>query len=154
MKSAFIAAGAVVVSVLSASLAMALERPVYPAEKRYGTWFGNTYVGNVPACDSADVLGDIQSRFSARENEYWHSGLEIAGFDKVREIGLRTQGVDYIPRRYCVARVFLNDRQVREVSFTLAENLGPIGFGYGLEWCISGLDRLNAFAPNCKMIRP
>ena len=29
-----------------------------------------------------------------------------------------------------------------------------IGWGYGVEWCVHGLDRNHAFAPNCKMARP
>ncbi len=127
----------------------AAARPLVPAEDRY-----IPYTGHLPACDDPAVFERIQSRFYARESEFWKSGLAIVGFDQVREIGFRSNGLDYIPRRYCVARAFMNDANLREVSYSVDEDLGIIGFGFDVEWCVSGLDRLNAFAPGCKMARP
>jgi len=124
-------------------------RPLTPAESRY-----SRYSGMLPACDDPGVLSRIQSRFWNREAEYWNSGLEILGYDRVREIGFRSNGADYIPRRYCMARAYLNDQTARDVSYSVGEDLGFIGWGYGVEWCVSGLDRNYAFAPNCKMARP
>ena len=127
----------------------AAARPLVPAEDRY-----IPYAGRLPACDDPAVFERIQSRFYARESEFWKSGLAIVRFDQAREIGFRTNGLDYIPRRYCVARAFMNDAKLREVSYSVDEDLGIIGFGFDVEWCVSGLDRLNAFAPGCKMARP
>jgi hypothetical protein len=127
----------------------AAARPLVPAEDRY-----IPYSGHLPACDDPAVFERIQSRFYARESEFWKSGLAIVGFDHAREIGFRSNGLDYIPRRYCVARALMNDTKLREVSYSVDEDLGIIGFGFEVEWCVSGLDRLNAFAPACKMARP
>ncbi len=127
----------------------ALARPVTPAEKRY-----SPYSGQINACDDPAVLGRIQSRFSAKEIEYWNSTLEIRGFDRVRQIGLRSWGLDHIPRRYCMARAMMNDGRRRAVSYWVGEDLGIIGWGFGVEWCVHGLDRNLAFAPDCKMARP
>lgn len=126
----------------------AFARPLSPAEEYFH------YSGRLPACDDPAVFERIQSRFGDREREFWKSGLEITGFDHVREIGFRSNGVDYIPRRYCMARAYMNNHKLRDVSYTIAEDLGIIGFGFGVEWCVAGLDRLNAFAPNCAMARP
>jgi hypothetical protein len=125
-------------------------RPLTPAEaRRY------SYDGQLPDCADPDVVSRIQSRFSQTETEYWHSGLEIVGFDKIDEIGYRTNGVDYIPRRYCVAQAIMNDQKLRTVSYAIGKDLGIIGwFGFGVEWCVAGLDREKAYAPNCKMARP
>ena len=38
--------------------------------------------------------------------------------------------------------------------YSINEDLGIIGFGFGVEWCVGGLDRNDAYAPNCKMARP
>ena len=124
-------------------------RPLVPAERRY-----SPYSGVLPACADPAVLERIQSRFHDRESEFWNSGLEIVGFERVDEIGYRTNGLDYIPRRYCTARAYMNDQKLRSVSFSIAEDLGIIGIGFGVDWCVSGLDRLNAYAPDCKMARP
>jgi hypothetical protein len=142
--------GAGILSGFFASLPVAAQaRPLVPAERRYD-WFE----GRVPACDDPNVFERIQSRFQAREGEFWKSGLLISGFDRVREIGMRSNGLDLIPRRYCEARAFMNDGKLRTVSYTIAEDMGIIGWGFGVDWCVSGLDRNYAYAPNCKMARP
>ncbi len=128
----------------------AQARPLTPAETRE-----SSYSGKIPGCGDPDVVSRIQSRFSQTEGEYWHSGLEIVGFEQVDEIGYRTQGADYIPRRYCVAKAVMNDQKLRTVSYTIVQDMGIIGFfGFGVEWCVSGLDREKSYAPNCKMARP
>ena len=140
----FVAAGA-----QGFAAGQAEARPLTPAEKRY-----SPYDGVLPFCDDSGVLGKINDRFAGREREYWSSGLAIVGYDAIREIGYRSNGLDYIPRRYCKARVYMSDKKVREVSYWVGESLGPIGFGWGLEWCISGLDRNYAYGLDCKAARP
>jgi len=127
----------------------ASARPLVPAERRY-----DPYASNLPACDDPAVFERIQGRFHDAEVEYWKSGLEILGFESVTQIGYRSIGLDYIPRRYCVASVVMNDTKIRKVSYSVGEDLGIIGIGFGVEWCIAGLDRHDAYAPNCKMARP
>ena len=58
----------------------------------------------MPACDDPRVLGVISDRFSQYETIFWNGELGIAGYQRVREISLRGNGLDYIPRRYCIAR--------------------------------------------------
>ncbi len=134
---------------LALSAQSAMARPLTPAEQRL-----QSYSGLVPSCDEASALRDIQSRFNDRESEYWHSGLEIVAFDRVDEIGFRSNGLDYIPRRYCLARAVMSDQKLRTVSFSIGEATGSIGFTAGVEFCVGGLDRLNTFSPDCKMARP
>ena len=72
---------------------------IVPAEERY-----SPYTGVLPPCDDPGVLSRISDRFAQKEGEYWNSSIRLAGFDRIREIGYRANGVAYIPRRYCVAR--------------------------------------------------
>lgn len=124
-------------------------RPLVPAERRY-----SPFDSVLPACDDPAVFARIQSRFHDREAQFWDSGLEIAGFERVREIGYRTNGEDYIPRRYCSARAYLNNAKWHSVYYSINEDQGIIGFGFGVTWCVEGLDRNYAYAPHCKMVRP
>lgn len=140
--SAFIAAFAALAGVGSA-------RPLVPAERRY-----LPYDGFLPACDDPAALQRIQERFHDRESQFWRTGLEIMGFDAIQEIGYRTNGLDYIPRRYCRARAYMNDAKWRSVSFSINKDLGLIGAGDEVDWCVDGLDREDAYAPACKMARP
>ncbi len=141
--------GALALLVLATAVSAAWARPIEPAERRY-----SPYTGKVPFCQTPDVLDDIKTRFSDTESEYWKSGLQILGFDQPTEIGFRTNGLDYIPRRYCTVRAMMNDQKVHVVSYSVGELLGLIGADYGVEYCIAGLDRFNAYAPGCKMARP
>lgn len=141
--------GLLVVLVLAGSSFAAYARPVVPAENRF-----DSYEGELPPCDDPGVLSRITDRFGQKESEYWNSSLEIVTYDKVKSIGVRPWGLDHIPRTFCIARARLNDNSIHEVSYSIAEDLGIIGFGYGVEWCVGGLDRNYAYAPDCKMARP
>ena len=119
-----------------------------PAEQRF-----LPYSGNVPSCTDEAVLNRIQSRFSQKESEYWHSSLAIASYDRVRQLSLRSEGRSFIPRRYCTARVMMSDQRYRQVSYQIGEGLGIIGWGFGVDFCVSGLDRNWAYAPACRVVQ-
>ena len=133
---------------LTATLAVQ-ARPYTPAEKRE-----IPYSGALPSCQDPAVLTTIRNRFSQRERTYWRTGQEIESFARVREIGYRSNGPEFIPRRYCMARVSMANGRQRPVSYTIGEGLGMIGWGWGVEWCVHGLDYGLAFAPDCRMARP
>jgi hypothetical protein len=120
-----------------------------PAEYRYPP-----FTGALPSCADPGVLKDISDKFGWREMEYWSSGLAIAGFEKVAETGYRTNGLSYIPRRYCQGEALFTDGKARRVVFNIGEALGFIGISYGVTWCVVGLDRNHAFSPNCHAAGP
>ena len=141
--------GAIAAIVAVCVTGAALARPIVPAEKRY-----LDYSGELPPCDDAGVLSRISSRFEQKESDFWNSSLQILNYDHVKAVGVRPWGLDHIPRTFCMARATLNDQSVHEVSYSISEDLGIIGFGFGVEWCVDGLDRNYAYAPDCKMARP
>lgn len=146
--------------------ALAQNRPLVPAEKRY-----LPYTGEVPACDDPWVQGRIQSRFHEADREYWGSGLEFTGFDQFREVGFRSNGADFIPRRYCTAMGHLTDGKIRKVTYWIGEDLGFVGGDYmgifaffdrrtniinnwGVTFCVEGLDRNYAYGQGCQAAGP
>ena len=48
----------------------------------------------------------------------------------------------------------MNDQKTRAVSYWIGEGFGIIGTGWGVEWCVVGLDHNYADALNCKQARP
>ena len=138
---------AVALAVLGCGVAEA--RPLTPAEQR-----DQPYAGLIKQCNDPMAVGYIKGAFAGRELEYWHSGLTIVGFDDIHEIGFRSNGLDYIPRRYCQARALMSDNKVRPVSYEIVEGGGGIGFADNVVWCVVGLDRNDAFAPACKEAQP
>jgi hypothetical protein len=139
-------AGSIALMCLSAA---SVARPITPAENR--AW---AYTGQTPSCNDEGPLARIQSHFARREAGFWQSNLEIIQFQNVRQTGLRSTGLDFIPRRYCEAKARFNDGKMRQIAFWIGEGTGMTGFDWGVEWCVVGLDRLNASAPDCKMVRP
>lgn len=131
------------------AITAAAARDFIPAERRNPSWSAN-----LPDCADPSVIGKVQSGFASRESGYWQSSLAIAGIERIRTIAFRPWGADYIPRRYCVARATMSDGRVRTVSYNIIERAGIIGATWGVEWCVSGLDRLLYYAPDCKMARP
>ncbi len=132
-----------------------------PAERDY-----MPYNANLPACNDPGVLEMISARFAQKESDFWKSPLAIAGYDRIRQIGWRSNGPGYIPRRYCIARANVSDPRPRPlvhgphaVIYAIGEGeeirgFGFFGMGYGVEWCVIGLDRDLAFAPGCQAVRP
>ena len=122
-----------------------------PLELNFGL-FGPKYNGRVKACEAA--LGTITSQFHEKERTFWNSSLEITAYGEIRETAFRPWQSDNIPRRYCSADVMLSDGKQRTVHYSIIEDGGFAGFGQGVEWCVTGLDRNWAYDPGCKAARP
>ncbi len=112
------------------------------------------YQNQLLPCDDAAALQTIQSRFSEKERTHWNSNLAISGFDQVRLVTTNPHSQNLIPRRYCTARAVLSDGRVRRVDYAIMEDQGIIGATWGVEWCVTGLDRGRSFDPACRMARP
>jgi len=127
-----------------------------PSEGRWAP-----FNADLPPCDDPGVLGTVTSRFNQTENEYWGGVHAIGGYERVREIGFRADGLSYMPRRFCVARAFVFDpkappefRKPHTVVYTVVANAGMIGMFWGVEWCVVGFDRMRAYAPDCYVLKP
>jgi hypothetical protein len=118
---------------------------------------GPNYDAVVPLCGEAGPLKRSQEHFAEKESQYWVSDLKILGFENIREIAFRPwvpwlEGI--IPRRYCTAIALVSDGVKRSVSYSIGEDEGFAGMGYGVDWCVVGLDRSWAYNPACVMARP
>jgi len=115
---------------------------------------GPNYDNNVPLCDEHGPLDRISSRFSSKENHFWNSDLTIVGFEKIREVAWEPWPSGTIPRRFCTASVVVSDGKRHQINYSIIEDGGMMGSGYGVEWCVVGLDRNWAYNPSCRWARP
>jgi hypothetical protein len=151
-------------SLLAASvLALAAATATTPApaaswlEMNFGLLRGPGYDGAVPSCDWG--TGTISSRFRQKEWKFWASDAVIDEFAEVREIAFRPFGNTLIPRRYCEAKVLVSSysfgqQRWTKVYYSIGEDQGFAGFTWGVTWCVVGMDRNLAYAPECKQARP
>lgn len=108
----------------------------------------------IPACEDPAVTREVASRFAAKESGYWNSNLTLVGFTDVRQISYRPWGHDYAVRRFCTMRALVSDGVDRAVYYSVVDEGGFVGVTWGVEWCVTGLDRNLAYAPGCRMARP
>ena len=124
-------------------------RDIVPSERRILPWDAG-----IPGCGDTSVLANITAAFASREDKFWNEGLRLVGYENIRPLAWRPEGLDVIPRRYCTAVATVNDGRKRRVDYQVREDLGLAGFGWGVTWCVQGLDRHWANAPACRMERP
>ena len=115
---------------------------------------GPRYSADVPLCTESGPLHRISSDFHTKEYRFWNTELRIVDFENVREVALRPWASSAIPRRFCRADAVVSDGVKRPVYFSIVEDGGLIGATYGVEWCVVGLDRNQAYNPACKMAKP
>ncbi len=114
--------------------------------------FGPSYDGRVKPVRSR--AGDHHQPVPGKGKPFWNSSLQITAYGQVHETAFRPWQSDNIPRRYCSADVMLSDGKMHTVHYSIIEDGGFAGFGQGVEWCVTGLDRNWAYNPGCKAARP
>jgi hypothetical protein len=141
---------------LFAALAAALIAAASGAPAGAASWFEkNTYLlgprfdSRLPACDDSGALSTIQRRFATKEGRFWNSDLQITSFDRIREIAYRPWADGTIPRRFCSGRALTSDGHWRTLRYSIIEDGGMIGWSWGVQWCVVGVDRNWAYNPNC-----
>lgn len=143
--------GAITAALLAASAATGHAASFL--EKNF--WLsGPNYSGVVPACDTPAAIARIQSRFATTESRFWNSTLQLGEFDRIHQVAFRPWGEEYQPRRYCEARVQVSDGRKRTIYYSIIEDGGFIGFSWGVEWCVVGLDRGLGYPPHCRAALP
>ena len=117
---------------------------------------GPRYDALVPLCDDPGVLRQIRSKFAEKETEYWNSNLEIRGIAYIGQLAFRpwVSASNSVPRRFCGAVATLTDGASRDLRYAIGENTGWLGVGWGVEWCVAGLDRDWAFGSFCNAAVP
>jgi hypothetical protein len=143
------------------AIGLAAAAACWVSAARAANWFelnfwmsGPRYEGKVPLCDEHGPLDKITARFVSKEYHFWNSRLEIVGFDNIHEIGWEPWPSGTIPRRFCTASALISDGTRHRINYSIIEDGGMTGFGYGVEWCITDLDRNWAYNPSCRWARP
>jgi hypothetical protein len=143
-----------------AGLALVLSA-VSLSQPRAANWFeknfwlsGPRYDRNVPSCDYPAALDRIIANFRTKEFRFWNSELRIVGFEDIREIDFLPWAAQSIPRRYCSGTAMVNDGAKHPIYYSIAEDTGMIGQDWGVNFCVTGLDRNWAYNPACRAAKP
>jgi hypothetical protein len=115
---------------------------------------GPRYDRVMPACDYPAALDRIIANFRTKEFGFWNSEMRIVGFEDIQENASLPWAAQSIPRRFCSAVAVINDGARRPVYYSIAEDTGMIGMDWGVNFCVTGLDRNWAYYPDCRAARP
>ena len=106
----------------------------------------------MPSCRCATTAAcsaQISSKFGQKEGEFWNSNLEIVGIDRVTRG--RVPAVAARRRRSragsATALPASPTARATPIHYSILENSGWLGVGWGVEWCVVGLDRNWAYNP-------
>lgn len=148
---AVLALGLFTASSVLPALARSGREEISPAEEQTFP-----YDADIPGCQDTDVLEKVSTQFAEKEAKFWNSSLTIVSYERIERTAWRPYGVDFIPRRFCSALATTSDGVRRKVDYSVRESLGIIGSTWGVDFCVHGLDRNNAYAyaTACRMARP
>jgi hypothetical protein len=146
--------------IASVALALALSvvtlsRPEAANFFELNFWLsGPRYDRVMPACDYPGALDRIMGEFRTKEARFWNSELRIVGIDDIRETAALAWAAQSIPRRFCRGTAVINDGARHAIYYSIAEDTGTIGIGFGVNFCVVGLDRSMAYGPECRAAQP
>ena len=115
---------------------------------------GPRYDRDVPACDYPGALDRIIANFHTKEYRFWNSQLRIVGVENIHETAWLPWAAQSIPRRFCSGTAVINDGARHALYYSIAEDTDLIGQGWGVNFCVDGLDRNDAYSPNCRAAKP
>jgi len=145
---------AVAVAALALAVVVAVpSRAASPLEKNF--WLsGPRYDREIPACDYPPALDRIIANFRTKEFRFWNSELRIIGIEDIRETAVLPWAAQSIPRRYCSGVALINDGSRHPMKYSIAEDTGMIGADWGVNFCVTDLDRNWAYNPECRAAGP
>ena len=115
---------------------------------------GPEYSRDMPPCDYPAALHEIMNNFRTKEARFWNSDLKIVGIEDMRETAYLPWAAQSIPRRFCHGTALINDHTRHPIYYSIASGTGMIGMGWGVNFCVVGLDRNWAYNPACRAAKP
>jgi hypothetical protein len=115
---------------------------------------GPRYDHPLPPCNYPAALDRIIGDFQIKEARFWNSRLQIVGIENIQQLAVLPWAAQDIPRRFCSGTALINDGARHEIFYSIAEDTGLIGEGWGVNFCVVGLDRNLAYGPACRAARP
>ena len=94
----------------------------------------------MPPCDYHRALDRIIDDFHTKEARFWNSKLEIVGIENIRETAVLPWAAQSVPRRFCSGTAVINDGARHPIYYSIAEDTGMIGWDWGTEFCVVGLE--------------
>ena len=143
----------VVLAFALSAVSFAQPRAASLLEKNF--WLsGPRYDRVMPSCDFPPALDRIIANFHTKEIRFWNSELAIVGIEDIRETAVLPWAAQSVPRRFCSGTAVINDGVRYAIYYSIGEDAGMIGWDWGVNFCVVGLDRGWEYGPACRAAKP
>lgn len=110
--------------------------------------------GNIPPCDSPNVISRIVQKFRYADQRTFHWGVNIAGVTGVYETPEIIRNTSLIGRRFCRGTALLTDGRREELVFLIESKQGFASIGWRVESCLPRYDPWHVYGAWCRSIEP
>lgn len=110
--------------------------------------------GSLPDCDADAVLSTLKARQAWAEAHTWKDGVTIAGIEAIRERRIDIGAVSTMDRRVCAAKADLVGKtRPTSLYYVVSADEGFAGYGWNVEFCLSGRDPYRVYGADCKILK-
>ncbi len=110
--------------------------------------------GNLPTCNSWQVIISIQQKFSYANRKTFHWGVGIKSVTEIRELPDIIRDHSLIGRRYCRGTAWLSNGRRSEVVYLIESKQGFASIGWRVESCLPAYDPWHVYGSWCRSIEP
>ncbi|WP_068315212.1 hypothetical protein [Polycladidibacter hongkongensis] len=107
---------------------------------------------NLPACADESVARAVARQIS-RADTFYYNGRTLQQVYHPADQGLERYPESSITRRNCSATALLSDGSTYPLFYRIVEDQGIFGISWGVEACLSGLDKFHVYNAACRSIR-
>lgn len=105
------------------------------------------------SCDRPSVLRRIEMRFAYAEHTNWHRGFLIEEINNPRPTLHPYAEPGIIKREYCMADGLMTNGNTNVIFYTIEHNVGFVGIGTYVDFCVLGLDPWHVHDGECRAVR-
>lgn len=105
-------------------------------------------------CAEGGVTSFIDHRFDYKARHYLRQDLDILAIHSIVNTHVqRSDETHPIQRVYCHAKADMSDGRRRDLWYMIESNMGFVGIGNRIRFCIAGLDPWHVDGRQCRSVR-
>ncbi len=105
-------------------------------------------------CDNSAVISFISARFDRHISTLLANDIAIADINGAQERRAEKRGGKVmIERHFCHANAQMTDGRTHDLYYLIEKDMGFVGIGDNIEFCVSGLDPYYTYGNHCRSLK-
>jgi hypothetical protein len=112
------------------------------------------FASSASSCESGAVISFINAGFDRHISTLLADDIAIADIDGAQERRAEKRaGHVMIERHFCHANAQMTDGKTRDLYYLIEKDMGFVGIGDNIEFCVSGLDPYYVYGNHCRSLK-